>query len=122
MERNLRKVKQGKVVSNKMDKTIVVRIDTKTKSGNPIGCTYELFNNCLEDLQAYIDWAKSEGYKHIILGGHSYGANKVVYYLSKNQNEKIDKYILISPTDVGFLKNHEKISAEILMPIAVKFK
>ena len=31
MERNLIKVKQGKVVSNKMDKTIVVRIDTKTK-------------------------------------------------------------------------------------------
>ena len=31
MERNLRKVKQGTVVSNKMDKTIVVRIDTKTK-------------------------------------------------------------------------------------------
>ena len=31
MERNLRKTKQGKVVSNKMDKTIVVRIDNKTK-------------------------------------------------------------------------------------------
>ena len=31
MDRNLRKTKQGKVVSNKMDKTIVVRIDTKTK-------------------------------------------------------------------------------------------
>lgn len=31
MERNLRKVKQGKVESNKMDKTIVVRIDTKVK-------------------------------------------------------------------------------------------
>ena len=31
MERNLRKVKQGKVVSNKMDKTIVVRIDNKAK-------------------------------------------------------------------------------------------
>ena len=31
MERNLRKTKQGKVVSNKMDKTIVVRIDTKVK-------------------------------------------------------------------------------------------
>ena len=31
MERNLRKTKLGKVVSNKMDKTIVVRIDTKTK-------------------------------------------------------------------------------------------
>ena len=31
MERNLRKVKQGRVVSNKMDKTIVVRIDNKAK-------------------------------------------------------------------------------------------
>ncbi len=31
MERNLRKTKIGVVVSNKMDKTIVVKIDTKTK-------------------------------------------------------------------------------------------
>lgn len=31
MERNARKVKIGKVVSDKMDKTIVVRIDTKYK-------------------------------------------------------------------------------------------
>jgi len=31
MERNLRKTKIGKVESNKMDKTIVVRIDTKVK-------------------------------------------------------------------------------------------
>ena len=30
-ERNLRKTRTGKVVSNKMDKTIVVRIDTKFK-------------------------------------------------------------------------------------------
>ena len=33
-ERNLRKTKIGKVASNKMDKTIVVRIDTKVK--NPL--------------------------------------------------------------------------------------
>lgn len=31
MDRNLRKTKQGKVVSNKMDKTIVVAIDTRVK-------------------------------------------------------------------------------------------
>ncbi len=31
MERNLRKVKVGIVASNKMDKTIVVKIDTKVK-------------------------------------------------------------------------------------------
>ena len=31
MERNLRKTKQGKVVSNKMDKTIDIAIDDKNK-------------------------------------------------------------------------------------------
>ncbi|MDD2375904.1 MAG: 30S ribosomal protein S17 [Clostridia bacterium] len=31
MERNARKLKVGKVSSNKMDKTVVVRIDTKVK-------------------------------------------------------------------------------------------
>ena len=31
MERNLRKKKIGKVVSNKMDKTVVVRIDDREK-------------------------------------------------------------------------------------------
>lgn len=98
------------------------RMDPKTKNGKPIGNTYELFDDCLEDLQAYITWAKQQGYKHIILGGHSYGANKVVYYLSKNQNETIQKYILISPTDTGQLKEHEKLSAEELMPLALKFK
>ena len=98
------------------------RIDTKTKSKKPIGCSYELFDNCLEDLQAYVTFAKESGFKHIILGGHSYGANKVVYYLSKNQKETIDKYILISPTDTGYLKEDEKLSAHELMPIALKFK
>ena len=34
MERNLRKTKIGKVISNKIDKTIVVRIDNKVK--NPL--------------------------------------------------------------------------------------
>ena len=31
MERNARKIKIGKVISDKMDKTIVVKIDTKFK-------------------------------------------------------------------------------------------
>lgn len=98
------------------------RIDTPTKSGQPIGNTYELFDDCIEDLQAYIDFVKNCGYKHIVLGGHSYGANKVIYYLSKNQSEKIDKYILISPTDTMNMKDGEKLSIKKLMPIALKYK
>lgn len=98
------------------------RIDTKTKSGIRSGCMYELFDNCLEDLQAYVDWAKASGFKRIILGGHSYGTNKVIFYLSKNQKEKIDKYILISPTDIHYLNENKKKSAEALMPIALLYE
>lgn len=98
------------------------RIDTPTQNGQPSGNTYELFDNCEDDLQSFVDWAKNYGYSHVILGGHSYGTNKVVYYLSKNHKEKIDKYILISPTDTGHLKEHERLSAEEIMPIALKYK
>lgn len=98
------------------------RIDMQTKNGQPLGNTYDLFDNCLDDLQAYINFVKEQGYKHIILGGHSYGANKVIYYLSKNQDEKIDKYILISPTDTLNLKESEQLSVDKLMPIALKYE
>lgn len=75
-------------------------IYTKTHNGKQGGMTTELFDYCEEDLQAFIDFAKEQGYKKIILAGHSYGANKVVYYLYKNPNEKIDKFILMSPVDM----------------------
>ena len=45
MERNLRKTKIGKVVSNKMDKTIVVRIDDREKDplyGNIVNNTLKV--------------------------------------------------------------------------------
>ena len=96
-------------------------IDTPSKDGRRKGVTFECFDECLDDLQAFVDFAKIQGYKHIILGGHSYGANKVVFYLSQNQNEPIEKFILISPTDTTRLKESEKISAEQFMPIAEKF-
>jgi len=41
VERNMRKTKIGKVISNKMDKTIVVRIDTKFK--------HPLYNKIMTD-------------------------------------------------------------------------
>lgn len=48
MERNSRKVKVGKVVSDKMDKTIVLRIDTKFK--HPL---YGKIMNRTEKLKAH---------------------------------------------------------------------
>lgn len=52
------------------------------------GRTYEKFPDCVYDLGAVINEAKKRGYKKIVFVGHSTGANKVIYYLYKNSNQK----------------------------------
>ena len=97
-------------------------IDFPSKNKNHSGLTYELFDNCIEDLDAYVEFAKKQGYKKIILGGHSYGSNKVVYYLYKTKKQYVDKFILISPTDTEESTDSEKVSIEKLKPIAIEYK
>lgn len=77
-----------------------LREDGKWKS-KTIGTAFEDFEECLNDIQAWIDYAISIGKEEIILIGHSKGCNKIVYYLSKNDNSKISKVILLSPQDVA---------------------
>ena len=64
------------------------------------GVTYEKFEDCLPDISAYINYIKKLGYKKIVLAGHSLGANKVIYYLSKNKPDLIKAYILLGPPDM----------------------
>ena len=70
-----------------------------------IGSFNEDFNNCEDDVEAYINYAEKNKYKHIYLAGHSLGANKIIYYLSKNHDIRIEKYILLSPADIIHLVN-----------------
>ena len=97
-------------------------IDLPSENHNRSGLTFEMFDNCEEDLQAYVNFAKEQGYKKIILGGHSYGCNKVIYYLYKTNNKDIDKYILISPTDTEERTDGERISADKIQEIANEYK
>jgi len=93
-------------------------INLPSKSNTRSGLTFEMFDNCVEDLQAYVDFAKSQGYKKIVLGGHSYGCNKVVYYLSQTKNCGVDSFILISPTDTEEKTDGEKRSIGEIYEIA----
>ena len=52
-----------------------------------------------------MDFAEKKGYKHIYLAGHSLGANKVIYYLSRNHDPRVEKYILLSPANITHLLN-----------------
>jgi pimeloyl-ACP methyl ester carboxylesterase len=46
-----------------------------------IGGIYEIFEDCVKDIDAWVGFLRSRGAKRIILQGHSHGALKVTYYL-----------------------------------------
>ena len=63
------------------------------------GCMYEIFEDCIYDIDLAIQTAKDKGYKRIILLGHSYGCNKVIYYYYK-KHPNILGIILASAPDM----------------------
>ncbi len=63
------------------------------------GCMYEIFEESIYDIDLAIKTAKEFGYKKIILLGHSYGCNKVIYYKYK-KNTDISGIILASAPDM----------------------
>lgn len=63
------------------------------------GCMYEVFEESVYDIDLAITKAKELGYKRIILMGHSYGCNKVIYYYYK-KHPKLLGIILASAPDM----------------------
>lgn len=68
-----------------------------------IGSWNERFAYTDEDIGAYLDWAEHTGYKHIVLAGHSLGANKVVYYLSRHKDPRVEHFFLFSPANLSYM-------------------
>lgn len=67
-----------------------------------IGGSLERFKDCLLDIQGVINWVREKGYKEIILEGHSYGCNKVLYYYNNTEDKSIKKIVLLAPCDITF--------------------
>lgn len=68
-----------------------------------IGSWNERFAYTDEDIGAYIDYAEKTGYSHIILAGHSLGANKVIYHLSRNHDPRVEHFLLLSPASLDYM-------------------
>jgi pimeloyl-ACP methyl ester carboxylesterase len=83
-----------------------------------IGARYELLEDAHIDISSWLKFLVSEGYKEIILQGHSLGTMKVVRYLFEGElKNKVNRLILLSPFDKkGFMvvqkKNTEKLLEE----------
>ncbi|MBR0316428.1 MAG: DUF1749 domain-containing protein [Synergistaceae bacterium] len=78
--------------------------NVKTQTPELIGSWNEDFNYVDEDIEGYLNFAHKEGYKTIILAGHSLGANKVIYYLSRHHDKNnVSHFILLSPANLTWL-------------------
>ena len=78
--------------------------NAKTGEKEIIGSWNERFAYTNEDIDAYLKFAEKSGYKHIILAGHSLGANKVIYYLSHNHDtKKPEHFIFLSPANLTYM-------------------
>lgn len=78
-------------------------INVNTGKKETIGSWNERFSYTDEDIDAYLTFAEEEGYEHIILAGHSLGANKVIYYLSHNHDPRVEHFFLLSPANLTYM-------------------
>lgn len=74
-----------------------------TEKEEIIGSWNERFSYTDDDIDAYLSFAKEEGYEHIILAGHSLGANKIIYYLSKTHDDRVNKFFILSPANLDYM-------------------
>ena len=85
-----------------------------TTDGNRrlIGDSYELFEESIYDVDAWVNFLESKGYKNIHLQGHSLGCSKIVYYQKMKNNSVIKSLLFISPSDMMGLLVEPKYKAE----------
>src|SRR5579885_657205 len=74
------------------------------------GVSLEKFEDCIVDIDAWIEFAIGKGYENIILEGHSYGTEKIVYYMNKGKYvDRVKGITLLGFSDnVGTQLKYEK--------------
>jgi len=80
-------------------------VNVTTGTREVIGSWNEDFHHTDEDIEAYLNYAVSSGYRWVILAGHSLGANKVIYYLSRHHGGPVTRFLLLSPANIKHLTN-----------------
>ena len=73
----------------------------KDESFKRYGCMYEIFEECIYDIDLAINTAKRKGYKRIVLLGHSLGCNKVIYYYFKKHPDILGIILASAPDMIG---------------------
>lgn len=64
-----------------------------------VGSAFERFEDCVNDIFGAMEFLKSQGYKKIILSGHSTGCQKIIFNQLEKKNKEIVGLILLAPAD-----------------------
>jgi pimeloyl-ACP methyl ester carboxylesterase len=78
----------------------ISKVDPKSPKGYTHavgGAGYEKFEESVYDIDAGITFFVKQGYKKVILVGHSTGANKACYYAGSKKDPRVGGVILASP-------------------------
>lgn len=70
-----------------------------------IGNAFEKFEECVFDIQAWVDFVVNAGYEEIWIQSHSLGPSKVAYYMNTKKPKNIKGLVWISPSDMVGLVN-----------------
>lgn len=63
------------------------------------GTAFERFEHCAYDIEGAVRYCRKQGYRNIILQGHSTGCQKAVYYQAKRKDGRIKALVLLAPGD-----------------------
>lgn len=87
--------------------------------GKNLGNAFEIFEECIFDIQGWINFALELGYTNMWLQSHSLGTSKAAYYLNQSKDSNVKGLIFLSPSDmVGLvhdavgIKDHEVLFPE----------
>jgi pimeloyl-ACP methyl ester carboxylesterase len=96
--KNLAKNNIAFLTVNTRGNGVITEFNTIDEKYKTIGSHNELLEEAHLDISAWIKYLLDQGYKKIILQGHSLGTVKAVRYLFEGEyKDKIDKLILLAP-------------------------
>jgi len=64
-----------------------------------VGAAYEVFEECVLDVAAWIAFLWERKHDDVVLLGHSFGAHKAAFYQSEVADERVKALIFMSPAD-----------------------
>jgi pimeloyl-ACP methyl ester carboxylesterase len=94
--------------------------DLNTKNGiQTKGNAFERFEECIDDIDAWITEATNLGHENIWLQAHSLGPSKTAYYINETKDPRVKGLIFLCPADMmglalepGTKPQHERLLLE----------